>query len=128
VLQVKDLQQAMAFWCEADATSERRFRQAILAGISAGGAFLRHSGKWPRWPRPALCRTENGDGRSVDRYVALTEERNSTELKGGAAFLWPDTLAENERERHTNRCVQALLESKNGKRLAGATRFAARTD
>ena len=34
---------------------------------------------------------------AFSRYVALTEERNATELKSGAPFLWPDGLAEDER-------------------------------
>jgi len=62
---LKTCSNAMAFWCEADATSERRFRQAILAGISAGGAFLRHSGKWRDGRARPFAETENGDGRSV---------------------------------------------------------------
>src|SRR5207244_11406795 len=63
-----------------------------------GGAPL-----WARATNRATARTDalpkikTETATAFDRYVALTEERNSTELKSGALFLWPDTLAENER-------------------------------
>ena len=71
--------------------SDRQFWRAILlaalfCGTAANGAIAS--------PLPKL-KTETAA--AFDRYVALTEERNTTELKSGAPFLWPDTLAENER-------------------------------
>ena len=73
--------------------SDRQFWRAILlvalfCGTAANGAIATPS------PLPKL-KTETAA--AFDRYVALTEERNSTELKSGAPFLWPDTLAEDER-------------------------------
>ena len=73
--------------------SDRQFWRAILlaalfCGTAANGATATPS------PLPKL-KTETAA--AFDRYVALTEDRNTTELKSGAAFLWPDTLAENER-------------------------------
>jgi len=73
--------------------SDRQFWQAILlAALFCGTAP--NDAMAAREPLPKL-KTETAA--AFDRYVALTEERNSTELKSGAAFLWPDTLAENER-------------------------------
>ena len=73
--------------------SDRQFWRAILlvalfCGTAANGALATPS------PLPKL-KTETAA--AFDRYVALTEDRNTTELKSGAAFLWPDTLAEDER-------------------------------
>src|SRR5437667_7253680 len=73
--------------------SDRQFWRAILlvalfCGTAANGALATPS------PLPKL-KTETAA--AFDRYVALTEERNSTELKSGAPFLQPDTFAENER-------------------------------
>jgi len=61
---------------------------ALLCGTAANGAMAA--------PDP-LPKLKAETAAAFDRYVALTEERNSTELKSGVAFLWPDTLAENER-------------------------------
>ena len=73
--------------------SDKQFWRAILlaalfCGTAPNGAMGAPS------PLPKL-KTETAA--AFDRYVALTEDRNTTELKSGAAFLWPDTLAENER-------------------------------
>ncbi|HWT87987.1 MAG TPA: hypothetical protein VN454_04230 [Candidatus Angelobacter sp.] len=78
---------------QVNGVSDRQFWRAFLlaalfCGTAANGAMAAPG------PLPKL-KTETAA--AFDRYVALTEERNSTELKGGAAFLWPDTLAENER-------------------------------
>ncbi len=74
--------------------SDRQFWRAILVaaaifrGMPANGAMA-EPGALPKLKTEAAA--------AFDRYVALTEERNSAELKSGAHFLWPDTLAENER-------------------------------
>jgi len=74
--------------------SDRRFWRAILltavlfCGTPADSA--------PAAPG-ALPKLKTETAAAFDRYVALTEERNSAELKRGAPFLWLDTLAENER-------------------------------
>src|SRR5207302_9658921 len=73
--------------------SDRQFLRAILVaalfcGTAANGAIATPC---------RLPKLKTGTAAAFDRYVALTEERNSTELKSGAPFLWPDTLAEDER-------------------------------
>jgi len=73
--------------------SDRQFWRAILLASLFCGTAPNDAMAAPS-PLPKL-KTETAA--AFDRYVALTEERNSTELKSGAAFLWPDTLAENER-------------------------------
>jgi len=74
--------------------SDRHFWQAILLAAVLFCGTLADSA--PAAPG-ALPKLKTETAAAFDRYVALTEERNSAELKRGAPFLWPDTLAENER-------------------------------
>ena len=75
--------------------SDRRFWRAIL--LAAVALFCAAATNRAMATPDALPKLKTETATAFDRYVALTEERNSNELKSGAPFLWPDTLAENER-------------------------------
>jgi len=74
--------------------SGRQFWWAILL---AAALFCGTAAKGGMAVPGGLPKLKTETAAAFDRYVALTEQRNSTELKSGAPFLWPDTLAENER-------------------------------
>jgi hypothetical protein len=73
-----------------------RVWRAALLGTST--IFLGAAAMHSAYPAPgALPKLKSETAVAFDRYVALTEERNSAELKKGTPFLWPDALPENER-------------------------------
>jgi len=76
--------------------SDKRIWSAALMGaatIFLGAASTNRAIASPG----ALPKLKSETAAAFDRYVALTEQRNANELKGGALFLWLDALAENER-------------------------------
>ena len=62
---------------------------AILLGAVATSGAGRAPGSSPRLKSETQA--------AFERYVQLTDERNSAELKGGSNFLWTDGLPEQER-------------------------------
>jgi len=73
--------------------SDRQSWRAILLVALFCGTAAHGAGAGPG----DLPKLKAETAAAFSRYVALTEERNATELKSGAPFLWLDGLAEGER-------------------------------